>query len=212
MAEPTQLTCKHRFCIQCLDKTFLSTRACPLCRRKHTAALKIDTAFQKTVKESLPKTFEKRFSQLDNDGLLFADQIKVAFEVGNRCKPADMKGAKGKEFTAWTAFVRLKDPELGKLSNLISKVKFELHETYRDPIRFVKEEKNKEFALSTTAWGTFDVPMTIFWNPKTGIKDPVTVDHYLSFDQPGKWKTIEISLSMKKLKGVMPGLAKLAPK
>lgn len=95
---------------------------------------------------------------------------------------------------------------------MISKVKFELHETYRDPIRYVKEEKNKEFVLSTNAYGTFDIPMTIFWNPKTGIKDPVSVDHYLCFDQPGKWKTIEISLSMKKLKGIMPNLTKLGQK
>ena len=33
MAEPTQLSCKHRFCISCLGKNFIQTSKCPLCRK-----------------------------------------------------------------------------------------------------------------------------------------------------------------------------------
>ena len=84
MAEPTKLSCNHRFCIGCLGKNFIETSSCPLCRKKVSKILKVDKDFQNLVKKELPKTFEKGLKELNTKGKLFADQIKIGFEIGNR--------------------------------------------------------------------------------------------------------------------------------
>merc|ERR1712232_1207020 len=76
MAEPTQLTCSHRFCIGCLGKNFIQTSKCPLCRKKVSKDLEVDTEFQKQVKAAVPAEFEQRYKELDANGNLFKDQIK----------------------------------------------------------------------------------------------------------------------------------------
>lgn len=120
MAEPTQLSCKHRFCIGCLGKNFIQTSKCPLCRKQVSKTLKVDEAFQKKVKDSDPTGFEKRYKDLDKAGNLFKDQIKVQFEVGNRCTPSKAK----KDYYDWEAFVRLKNHKDYKIDSIIEKVTF----------------------------------------------------------------------------------------
>ena len=52
MIEPTKLSCKHHFCMQCMERVIKSTKCvCPLCRHPITRLdLKIDREMQKMIK------------------------------------------------------------------------------------------------------------------------------------------------------------------
>jgi len=64
----------------------------------------------------------------------------------------------------------------------------------------VKATEKKKFELSTTGWGTFDLPITIHWSKASGLSDlPQTIDHHLSFNGEGKWKTITLKIGKEKL-------------
>ena len=130
--------------------------------------------FQKKVQEADETNFDKKLKQLDEHGMLFKDQIKLEFEVGNRCAPSKTT----KDYYDWEAFVRIKNHKEYKIESIIEKVTFELHETFRHPVRDIKVAKNNEFCLGTSGWGVFDIPMTIHFKEHTGhSKDPITVNH-----------------------------------
>ena len=130
--------------------------------------------------------------------MLFKDQIKLEFEVGNRVKPSKTK-KNGKQYYDWQAFVRIKNHKDYKIESIIDKVTFELHETFPNPIRDIKVAKNNEFCLGTSGWGYFDLPMTIHFKEHTGhSKEPITINHELCFDGDGKWVTVKVPLSGKK--------------
>ena len=68
---------------------------------------------------------------------------------------------------------------------MIESVKFQLHETFRNPERIVKKSP---FELCTKGWGTFYLPITINWKKKFNL-GPTHYEHYLSFTGDGKWKS-----------------------
>ena len=78
-------------------------------------------------------------------------------------------------------FVDLKN---GDISKYVDKVQFELHETFKNPKKVITK---KPFELSMRGWGTFDIPVTIYFKKgmvlHPGYKE---FDHCLSFDGNGK--------------------------
>merc|ERR1712139_324143 len=111
--------------------------------------------------------FQKRYDELDKNGNLFKDQIKIQFEVGNRVKKSDVK-KNNRTYYDWECFVRIKNHNEYDIASIMEKATFELHETFRNPVRDVKKAKNNEFCLGTSGWGTFDIPITLNFKKFTG--------------------------------------------
>ena len=102
----------------------------------------------------------------------------------------------------WTIFVRIKNEDLmEKCSLFITKVRWELHENYTPPIIETEAEDGKQFELTKQGYGTFQIPITIFWQPETGLA-PLTVYHMLDFKGNEKSKDFEFEISESFMKSV----------
>ena len=82
---------------------------------------------------------------------------------------------------------------------IVKRVELKLHPTFRKP-----HERNLEFkpgedeaSFKTVAWGWFEIPITIYFQPALKIK-PVTFEHTLNFSGAGKWRNVESQISVKK--------------
>jgi len=61
----------------------------------------------------------------------------------------------------WTAFVRPAKQSV-KMDKLIKNVRYKLHPTFSQPIRDVTKPNSKgSFELTATAWGYFEIEITI---------------------------------------------------
>ena len=47
--------------------------------------------------------------------------------------------------------------------------------------------------MKRISWGTFEIPMTVYWKRESGIKGTTQLDHELSFDGAGEKKSIKIA-------------------
>ena len=132
----------------------------------------------------------------------------IQFTVGNRhelVKNPQKANSNSKMVNKhkWTCFIELNHPKLKKMTyKLIDKVEFQLHETFRPPKRICKVKDNSPIEYSTIGWGTFDVPMTIFWKNGTGLST-ASCEHELSFEGNGKWRTITLMMNRKKVNDVL---------
>ena len=103
----------------------------------------------------------------------------------------------------WTAFVKIEDKEQNsEIHKLISKVRFGLHPSFGVDYKEVKAESGKHFELTYNGYGTFDIPITIFWYSMTGIKQNLEIDHQLCFEGGGSWKKIKVEFNKSKLKAL----------
>merc|ERR1719263_2671412 len=131
-------------------------------------------------------------AELIQSGMLNEEIFGVQFVVGNKHElvKAPQKSNSSSAHVnkhRWTVFLELAHPELKKFTyKLIDKVEFQLHETFRPPLRTVKVKDNTPIEYSTIGWGTFDVPITVFWKKSTGLHT-ATCEHELSFQGNGKW-------------------------
>ena len=62
-----------------------------------------------------------------------------------------------------------------------------------------KEKQIEIFESHIEASKLFDLPIIIHWNKDTGLQQPTTIEHHLSFDNGGKFNTITIMFSKEKL-------------
>jgi transcription initiation factor IIF auxiliary subunit len=91
--------------------------------------------------------------------LLFIPGLSVAqsgIAVDNIAKPM------GNNRWEWTVFVKGDAETISK----ISCVEYELHETFPDRLRRVCERgsgPDHAFPLTASGWGTFDIPVTIYY-------------------------------------------------
>jgi len=44
------------------------------------------------------------------------------------------------------------------------------------------------------------MPIIIYFKKETGLEEPITIDHELSFDGAGKWRTVSLQFPKEKLK------------
>ena len=64
--------------------------------------------------------------------------MEIEFKIGNTHEEI----AKGKH--KWACYVSATDPKINaNLHKIIKEVKFELHETFKNPVRIVKSEQGK---------------------------------------------------------------------
>ena len=61
-------------------------------------------------------------------------------------------------------------------------MRFGLDESFGLDHSYVQAQNGKEFEITYNGWGTFEMPITLNWNRKTGIKQSLTVDHVLCFE------------------------------
>ena len=52
----------------------------------------------------------------------------------------------------------------------------------------------QQFELTKTGYGSFEIPITIFFTPETGLA-PLTVNHMLDFKNDGNWKDLEFDIA-----------------
>ena len=156
------------------------------------------------VKEAFPDEFAEVTKKMEELKIEDAKRLKIKILYGNkhRLVPNPAKSRSDSAETnkhEWIAFVTINHEGL-KAEDLIESVTFELHETFRNPIRKVSKPP---FQLKTKGWGTFEIPITIKWK-KAVSPAPTTLSHYLSFDGEGAWKTYTIRVHADKLKPKKP--------
>jgi transcription initiation factor IIF auxiliary subunit len=67
------------------------------------------------------------------------------------------------------------------LGNLVKSVKFQLHESFKNP-KIVRYSAPFEYGCS--GWGYFDLPITVTWQDWVGVKTS-TVEFELNFEPEG---------------------------
>ena len=151
--------------------------------------------------------FDERHTELENQGLLISNIFELDFLVGNHYKHLSEAKKNRNGYlndNRWTAFVRLKnDSEKHLIHKLVSKVVFELHESFRNPTQsrvpgsieqwsLEKDKGASSVSISYNGWGYFDLGIIIHFKKETGKSEPLSLTHMLHFEEKGKWKTIKI--------------------
>lgn len=89
----------------------------------------------------------------------------------------------------WKFYVKFEDNSVD-IGSIIDKVIVELHPTFPDPII---EISKAPFEIEKKGWGVFVIKATIYFKANQHKPD-MTVDHYLSFDNDGKFSTYDITI------------------
>lgn len=98
---------------------------------------------------------------------------------------AKLVGKRGDyEWFDWKIFVDVPKEVLKK----IKYVEYELHKTFPDPVRRMKNPRNR-FAIETSGWGEFSIPIKVFF--KDGKESEFKYHLDLSKKWPKKEKKIE---------------------
>ena len=63
-----------------------------------------------------------------------------------------------------------------------------MHDSFAVDHKIVKAAVGQKLEITYKGWGYFNVPITIYWSKHTGIKEPLELDHMLSFNGNGKWR------------------------
>ena len=70
----------------------------------------------------------------------------------------------------WTAFVKFADPKVNQYAmKLIEKVRFGLDPSFGVDYMDVKSNADGKFEITFNGFGTFTVPITIFFRRETGL-------------------------------------------
>ena len=88
------------------------------------------------------------------------------------------------------------------IHKLIKKVRFDLHETFANPIRVVHSKPGTVFQVQTMGWGIFEIPITVHWNPDLQIpQQTLQMIHMLSFSRDDTYRRVAVRFKKEK---VMP--------
>ena len=131
--------------------------------------------------------------------LIAENQFPLRIQFGNRHEIVknNKKGSAVQNNHRWTAFIKFTDPKVNQFSlRLIEKVRFGLHPSFGVDHMDVKANAEGKFEIAFNGFGTFTVPITIFFRREVGLPYPrqVKLDHYLSFEGKGGWKTVQIDI------------------
>lgn len=185
IAEPSITPCEHLYCLDCIHKVIEVKNSCPLCRdtipEDYVPGIASD--LQDFAAEKYPKEFADRKAELIIQKIWFAHKMPIVFEYGNtwrRVKNAKV-GRNGYLLdNSWTMFVNpVGDNDLTK--ELVNKVTYRLHPTYKDPVKNVNEAP---FSLTMLAYGSFHVEVTVNWSKALEMPDTKWI-HLLRFAENG---------------------------
>jgi transcription initiation factor IIF auxiliary subunit len=113
--------------------------------------------------------------------------VKMKLKVGNTYKEVKATDKKGWNVHKWSAHVKIMDrSQMLRCSAFISKVKWELHESFKNPIRENAAVDGKNFEIGSISWGSFDIAITIYFTKETGLA-PLSIWHELVYEDGGKW-------------------------
>ena len=121
--------------------------------------------------------------------------MEIEFEIGNTHHEVK------KGMHKWACYFKATDPSIEKnMHKIKSKGKFELHESFKNPVRWVESRQGKTFQLDCGGWGYFDLPVTIYFKKETGKGDqPFSITWPLSFDGTDKSKKIKLTFNAQKI-------------
>ena len=148
----------------------------------------------KELRKEDPVAYEAMRKELRAQNALAADQYDLKLVFGNRHR--EIANPKGSNKHEWSIFVKFQDKKINP-GELIEKVRFGLHPTFGAPHMDVKAPDHKgNYEMTFVGWGTFTIPITIDFKRATGLNPrKLELEHYLSFDGVGKWKTIAITIN-----------------
>ncbi len=69
-----------------------------------------------------------------------------------------------------------------------------LHETFK--FKWIDKSK-PPYEWTTPGWGTFELPIKVYWKEGLGLPGVSVYNHFLSFDEPGDWKTDSVEIDKK---------------
>ena len=80
-----------------------------------------------------------------------------------------------------------------------------MHYTFANPNRYVKSKPGKNsIELESWGWGYFNIPMTIYWQKGTGMKQSTfETDHMLYFGGTGASRTVTIMMNRDKVNSLL---------
>jgi len=201
MAEPIMTPCNHSFCHKCILDSRAYAASCPLCRADFPESWNptISKSLQTTIKNKFPTQFNQRKTELATVNQLQATKLRLYFACGNRHELVTnpRKARSNPAFTnkhCWTMYVKLKTKNPRDTArNYIRKVVYGLDPSFGATEVIVKQEP---FELTKKGWGTFEVPIKIYWERWMKLP-PMEIDHDLSFDGNGSHKGFFVEIDNK---------------
>ena len=192
--EPVTTSCKHTFCNICLGELIEMSASdnefkCPMCRNSFNIALelKINKILENALKNKFPNEFAIRKQALIDYHKSQENILKIKILYGNTHKIVEdpKVSRKNPNLTnkhRWSCFVKVVGDDTSKF---IRKVVFGLHPTFGTTEVQVKKFP---FQITYTGWGTFEIPIKIYWHCNLKIKQPLELSHDLSFENTGQTK------------------------
>ena len=188
ITRPSITPCKHLYCKNCIETVLDNELKCPLCRSDLINFVpKIDEALFLKISKAFPKEYEAREKDYE---LTLSKIIKKKFIYGNSCAQVDdLLG--GSNTNKWKLFFRTEENE--HVDKYIKKLIIELHPTFKPKtIEFTKGP----FELVRLGWGTFNIPIKIYWKDHLN-KEVTEIEHYLSFEDDVKATKFTVEFNRK---------------
>ena len=208
---PKKTPCGHYYCQNCIEYLLERHLGCGLCRsswpKEMTSNIEVDKDFQEKVKKAFPEEFAEHEKELARIEAVKKNLVEIYFTVGNLHQEVkNPKQAKSdpnlKNTHKWTVFCQYRDAK-DMSSKFIDKVVFELHPTFKNPIKTIKASDGKRFEYTTTGWGFFDIPISIYWKDGLVEGNRTDIQHTLCFEGDGKWQTITFKVDKNRLKKIL---------
>ncbi|KAL4479958.1 hypothetical protein ABPG74_020474 [Tetrahymena malaccensis] len=202
---PVTTKCNHTYCKMCLEELveYEQKVVCPLCRKeiKNITNLVVDKQKEQYIAQHFPQEFSQRLEEAKKQEKIKSSSMYLTIEYGNRHEDVQnpQQSQSNSEMTnshRWCCFVNLNVPE-GNQSEYIDRVEFKLHQTFQQPL--VTSNK-APFQVTRTGWGTFQIPIKIYWKNWLKIQQPTDLNWYLQFSQPEKKSIFKIKITQDILK------------
>lgn len=146
------------------------------------------------ISKQAPEEFKAQLEELRAEGRVMGDFTELKLVVGNRHESVKAKQNRAYNSHRWTMFVKFADKKISA-NHFIEKVRFGLHPSFGADYMDIKANPDGKFEFGCTGWGTFNVPVTIHFRRECGMppeQRKMELDHNLSFEGAGKWRTIPI--------------------
>lgn len=101
-------------------------------------------------------------------------------------------------------YIKATDPAIQKnFHKLVEKAKYELHESFKNPVRYVECKPGKVLQLESGGWGYFDLPCTFYFRKETGKIDAFSYTWPLSFEGTGKSTKFKFTFNGHKIRQLL---------